>query len=501
MKENILNIIKDKTLTYEMKVLNLAKESENCLDVLNMSSKTKMYKEAGIICDLNEGKAPYRPRYIVPDYETFMKNGSEFLRLEPAQDIWEAVNNLLIIYKHVPSITSFPVYIGNIDTLLEPYVEDENEARRAIKFFLKHIDRTITDSFCHSNIGPKATKAGRIILEVERELQNATPNITLKYSKETPEDFAIEAIKTGLSCAKPSFANHEMFKADLGENYAIVSCYNGLNIGGGSYTLVRMILSKLAKMAYNEEHFMNSLLPDAVDAILDYMDKRVKFIVEESNFFESSFLVREGLLYRDRFSAMFGLVGLAECVNTLLGATEQCDRFGYSKAANELGERIIKAMYDRVNAHTAPYCEGTDNRYLLHAQVGIDTDFETSPGCRIPIGEEPPIHEHLVQSAPFHKYFPSGIGDIFKFDEMAKNNPKSILDIINGGFNIGLRYFSLYCDDCDVIRITGYLVKKSDIEALDRGEQVLQDTVALGYGAVKNSKILERKLREEKNNY
>ena len=129
-------------------------------------------------------------------------------------------------------------------------------------------------------------------------------------------------------------------------------------------------------------------------------------------------------------------------------------------------------MYDRVNAHTAPYCEGTDNHYLLHAQVGIDTDFETSPGCRIPIGEEPPIHEHLVQSAPFHKYFPSGIGDIFKFDEMAKNNPKSILDIINGGFNIGLRYFSLYCDDCDVIRITGYLVKRSDIEALDRGEQV-----------------------------
>ena len=78
---------------------------------------------------------------------------------------------------------------------------------------------------------------------------------------------------------------------------------------------------------------------------------------------------------------------------------------------------------------------------------------------------------------------------------MAKKNPKSILDIIKGAFALNMRYFSLYCDDCDVIRITGYLVKRSDIEALDRGEQVLQDTVALGYGAVKNSKILERKLR------
>lgn len=501
MGNRVMEIIKDTTLTYEMKVVNLAKEAENTLDVLGKSNKTKMYENAGVICDLFEGNAPYRPRYIVPDYDLFMKNGSKFLRLEPATDIWEAVNNLLILYKHVPSITSFPVYIGNIDTLLEPYIKDEEEARKAIKFFLKHIDRTITDSFCHGNIGPSATVAGRIILEVERELQNSTPNLTLKYSDDTPDDFAIEAINTALSCAKPSFANHKMFSSDLGEKYGIVSCYNGLNIGGGSYTLVRMVLSRLANMAYNVDHFLNTLLPDAVDAILDYMDKRVKFIVEESNFFESSFLVREGLISRDRFSAMFGLVGLAECVNILLNATEQKDRFGYGKEANELGETIIKAMYERVNAHKAPYCEVSDNHYLLHAQVGIDTDYGTSPGCRIPIGEEPPIHEHLIQSAVFHKYFPSGIGDIFKFDEMAKNNPKSILDIIKGGFNVGLRYFSLYCDDCDVIRITGYLVKRSDMETLARGEQVLNDTVVLGYGAAKNSKILERKLREEKKNY
>jgi len=496
MKDSIMNIIKDKTLTYEMKVLNLARESENSLDVLNKSDRTKMYENAGVICDLKEGNAPYRPRYIVPDYEAFMKNGSEFLNLTPANDIWDAVNNLLILYKHVPSITSFPVYIGNIDTLLDPYIEDEKEAYKAIKFFLKHIDRTITDSFCHANIGPKDTKAGRIILEVERDLQNATPNITLKYSKETSDEFAVEAIKTALTCAKPSFANHEMFSSELGERYGIASCYNGLHIGGGSYTLVRMVLSKLAALAYNEDHFLNTVLPDAVEATLDYMDRRVKFIVEESNFFESSFLVREGLISSDRFTAMFGLVGLAECVNTILGVTEQKDRFGYSERANKLGDTIINKMYDMVNSHENKYCKSTDNHYLLHAQVGIESDFGTSPGCRIPIGEEPALLDHLIQSAVFHKYFPSGIGDIFKFDEMAKKNPKSILDIIKGAFALNMRYFSLYCDDCDVIRITGYLVKRSDIEALDRGEQVLQDTVALGYGAVKNSKILERKLRD-----
>ncbi|EQB86000.1 hypothetical protein M918_16490 [Clostridium sp. BL8] len=67
MSNEILNIIKDKTLTYEMKVLSLARVAENSLDVLNMDDKIKSYREEGLICDLNEGLAPYRPRYIVPD--------------------------------------------------------------------------------------------------------------------------------------------------------------------------------------------------------------------------------------------------------------------------------------------------------------------------------------------------------------------------------------------------------------------------------------------------
>ncbi len=71
------------------------------------------------------------------------------------------------------------------------------------------------------------------------------------------------------------------------------------------------------------------------------------------------------------------------------------------------------------------------------------------------------------------------------------------MDIINGAFKEGMRYFSFYSSDSDVIRITGYLVKLSDIKKLDKGEQVLQDTVALGLGAVKNSKILERKVRDD----
>ena len=60
---------------------------------------------------------------------------------------------------------------------------------------------------------------------------------------------------------------------------------------------------------------------------------------------------------------------------------------------------------------------------------------------------------------------------------------------------MGMRYFSTYGDDADVIRITGYLVKKSDIEKLDAGAAVPQANAMWGLGEVKNSKILERKVR------
>ena len=491
---NIEAIIKDTTLTFEQKVIALARHSENSIEVLNISEETQKLRDLGVICDLFEGNAPYRPRYILPNYEKFMKEGSEFLGLKPPTNIWEATNSLLIMYKHVPSITTMPVYIGNIDYLLEPFIKDEEEAKLAIKLFLTHIDRTITDSFCHGNLGPIETKAGRIILEVERELENAIPNLTLKYSEETSKEFAMEAIKTALKTAKPSFANHSMFTSDLGD-YGIASCYNGLHVGGGAYTLVRMRLSKLAEMAEGIEDFINNKLPNAMKLMADYIEERIKYIVEESTFFETNFLIKEGFISKDRFTAMFGLVGLAECVNTLLELENKEGRFGHSEEADDLGVRIMDTMQEFINKHNSPYCKVTGEKLLLHAQVGIGDDVNVSPGCRIPIGEEPELWKHLKQTARFHKYCPSGIGDIFPFENNSVNNPEFILNIIEGAFNEGMRYFSVYSSECDVIRITGYLVKKSEIEKLNNGEATLQDTVVLGQGQVKNGKILERKIR------
>jgi len=494
---NILSIIQDPVLTYEQKVISLARAAEDSIEVLNIPAAVQSLRDRDILCDLFEGHAPYRPRYVVVNFEKFMKQGSKFLEIDPPQDLEEAVHALLILYKHIPSISTFPVYIGGLDTLLDPFIEDEERAFKTIKLFLKHIDRTITDSFCHANLGPEPTRAGTLILRAERELQDAIPNITLKVSAETPAEFLRDAAATSLITAKPSFANHAMFSKefeDFADGYAIVSCYNGLPVGGGSYTLSRLKLDKLSFEAAGSADYLERLLPEAVQLAMDYMDERIRFLVEESHFFESSFLVREGLIDPARFTAMLGEVGLAEAVNHLMKLDGRSGRFGHSQEADDLGVRIIEGIQAVVNGHFNPHL-ATGGHYLLHAQVGIDSDAGSSPGCRIPIGDEPPIHEHLLQAARYHKYFPSGIGDIFSFDETVKANPQVVVDIVKGAFDAGMRYFSSYASDADVIRITGYLVKRSEIEKLRRGEAVLQDTVALGKGAVDNQHVLERRVR------
>jgi len=490
----IFDVITSKTLTYEQKVISLAREAENSLNVLEISNEAKDFQQKKIICDLAEGHAPYRPRYVLPDYQKFLREGSVFLQLPSASDLLSALTHLQIIYSHTPSITSFPVFLGELDQLLEPFITDENEARKLIRMFLIHCDRTLTDSFVHANIGPKATKAGRIILELERELVNAVPNLTLKYNDETPDDFAIEAIKTGLATAKPYFANHDLFVNDFGNTYGIASCYNGLPIGGGSFTLIRLNMKELAKESVDIENFMNTHLPKAVKLMCEIMDKRIEFLVEKSNFFETNFLVKEGFISQSRFTAMFGIHGLAECVNTLLNSTKIKEKFGHNSEANDLSVKIVKELNLLVSNHKNKYCQFSQEKFLLHAQCGIGSDVETSPGCRIPIGEEPEMFEQILLSGKIHPYFPTGISDIFTFDETSKKNPEYVLDIIKGSMKAGIRMFSFYLSDNDLIRITGYLVKRSEINKCNSGSQNLHDTVVLGAGAVESLHIFNRKV-------
>lgn len=503
VREEMLETVKSPTLTHEQKVATMANKADSLLEVLNYPEGLRELKDCPIdsqcICDLFEGKAPLRPRYIIPDYRKLMREGSEFLNIEPPRDLFEAINALEIFYRHVPSVTNFPVYVGQLDELLEPFVQDIDEelAYKLIRLFFIQMDRTILDSFSHGNIGPKDSRAGRIILRVIADTKDAVPNMSMKYSeKETPDEFAELCVRAALASAKPSFANHELFSSELGEDYVIASCYNGLKLGGGSYTLCRMILGNIAKRAEGIDDFLEKQLPYVMRIQAEYMDERIRFMVEESGFFDNSFLAKEGFISRDRFSAMFGLVGLADAVNILLEKEGIQGRYGHDESATELGIRIMDCIDSFNRAHKNPYCEATNGSFLLHAQVGIASDISVTPGSRIPIGEEPEsLPEQLNVLSNFHHYFPSGTGDLFPIDMTVERNPSYITDIVKGSFRKKLRYMSFYSSSSDVIRITGYLVKRSEIEKLERGENVKHDTTALGMGAKHNGHILERKVR------
>ncbi len=495
IKSSVLEIIKDGNLDYKQKRHFLASIAESSVDYPEISPEADAAMHNKIICDLFEGNAPYRPRYVLPDYEKALKRGVKYLELEPPSDLDEAINFLSILYQHVPSITGYTVSLGNIDKLLMPYIGElsEEQIYKKIKLFWRYIDRTLPDAFVHANIGPEDNVIARNILRVERELKQVVPNLTLKYDSElTSESILTDAVNTVFETAKPHIANHKMISDDFGTEYGVVSCYNSLKIGGGSHTLVRLNLKKISELHIGDiDTFLNYTLTDYCNLTLEVIEARIRFLVEETRYYDTDFLAKEGIVSLDNFSAMFGFFGLAECVNILIGRKNSNLKYGHDDEANKLGLLILEKMRQVIDAKHLPYCEGNGGKAFLHAQSGIDTDIEETAGARIPIGEEPDLYSHINAVAPLHYLFNGGVSDIFHFDETAKRNPKAITDIIKVSFRKGMRMFTFNLADSEFIRITGYLVRRSDLKDF-RIEGSRYGTTQFGANTMDNDSVDER---------
>jgi YjjI family glycine radical enzyme len=489
----IRQVVEDPTLSYRQRVQRLAALAEEALPMPVVSLECAAALEARIVCDMFEGNAPYRPRYILPDYAKALREGSAYLELPPPSDLNEALWFLISMYSQVPSITGYPVYLGDLDTLLAPYAEGMSRAElvRTLRPFWRALDRTLPDAFVHTNLGPHDSPIGRAVLELERELQQVVPNITLKVTAETPDDYLRDAVETVFACAKPHFVNHPMMTGDLGDHYAAVSCYNSLKIGGGSHTLVRLNLFEAVKAHQgSSEGFFTTTLPRYVELTAELMEARIRYLVERARFYDHDWLAREGLISLSRFSAMFGIFGLAEAVNLLQERAGCSGRYGHDAAANALAHRLSERVAASVAERPLPYCEGFAGRAMLHSQSGIDSDIGVSAGTRIPIGQEPGLYEHLQAVAPHHRLFPAGISDILHFDETARRNPAAVVDIIRGAFARGMRDFTFNLDSNDFIRITGYLVRKSDLAMIADGAR--HGSSFLGYGSESEAHCTQR---------
>lgn len=501
--QDILDIATSTTMTTKQKLAGLGNVAERLIspiELLGYTEEEMAYINNQMICDLNEGYVAYRPRYIVPDYGVFVQKGCEFLELDPPKDLEELLDGLLILYAHVPSVTNYPVFIGHLDRLMDPFITDEDKDYVRIKRFLNHIDKTIIDSFCHADIGPYGTTAGKLILKAVVELQNPTPNMTIRYDKnKTSREFAELAAASCLQASKPSFSNDAYYTQDVGD-HALCSCYNALPFAGGAFTLSRLRLGTIGRAVNSLDELINELLPKVTRLMLSIMDKRITYMVEKTNFFETSFLQKEGFIDKKNFTGMFAIVGLADGVNAMLKAEGLDETFGTSERGDEIGHLIMKTIEEIVDAHEGKYVERTGGKYLLHAQVGAslhDEDYANAPAHRVKVGQEPTLVEQLKQSAPFHQYFPSGTGDLYAFDQTWLDHPGAVVDIIDGAFASGYRYITTYMKNTDLIRVTGYLVKKSEVEKLRNGQEVLRDTTVFGMGTDDTSDVFDRRLRAE----
>ena len=69
-------------------------------------------------------------------------------------------------------------------------------------------------------------------------------------------------------------------------------------------------------------------------------------------------------------------------------------------------------------------------------------------------------------------------------------------DIIKGAMTSGMRYFSGYLENNDVVRVTGYLVKKSELAKLDQHKQSLNNVSIFGQGARDKGNALDRRVEK-----
>ncbi|HEX4905579.1 MAG TPA: YjjI family glycine radical enzyme [Acidimicrobiales bacterium] len=484
----IRSIVEDPALTYRQRMHRLAGAAEDLLEYPALPDDAAAALDKRVVCDLHEGPAPHRPRYALPDYGRVLTNGSAYLELAPATTLDDALATLLILYTQVPSITGYPVYVGDWDDLLAPFVTDVDDEHltASLRRFWVSMDRMLPDAFTHGDLGPDDSRVTRTVLALERELRQVVPNLTLKVDPgRTPDDLLVDAVRTVFDTGKPHFVNHPMMVRDLGERYAAVSCYNSLLVGGGAHTLVRLNLAAAAdEHGGSADAFIRDALPRWVERTAAVIEARVRYLVEEACFFEHSWLVREGLLDPSRFTAMFGVFGLAECVDGLLFGA----RYGRDEAANDLGLRITRRLAELVADRPVPHCAGS--RCALHAQAGIETDVGATAGTRIPVGDEPPLLDHLRCVTPHHALFPAGISDVLHFDDTARRNPQAIVDVIRGAFTTGMRDFTFNLDSNDFIRITGYLVRKSDLAGIDEGAR--HGSTFLGAGSVHTGHVDQR---------
>ena len=102
---------------------------------------------------------------------------------------------------------------------------------------------------------------------------------------------------------------------------------------------------------------------------------------------------------------------------------------------------------------------------------------------------------HIKALLPHHKYYPSGISEILTIDETIRSNPQALFTLCKGALQSGFREFTANVAGNDLVRVTGYMIRLSDVEKYRNDEGSRINTTVLGAEAADLTHILDRKPR------
>jgi hypothetical protein len=427
------------------------------------------------------------PRYVLPDYAKALRQGSRHLELDPPVDLDDALSFLTILYGHVPSVTTYPVYLGDLDALLEPFVPadlPDAELDRKLRRFWIQLDRLLPDAFVHTNLGPGDGRVVRSILRVERSLRQVVPNITLKVDPAvTPDSLIEDAVQHRLRHRQTALRQ----PPDDGRRPRRPVCRGQLlQLAQDRWRLAhpRAAQPQGVPRSARTAGWPSSSptgLPMWVELTAELIEARIRSLVEHQHFFETHWLAQEGLIDIERFSAMFGIFGLAECVAELLAHDGiHGVRYGHDAVANDAAYRIVERVAELVAARPLPYCAGGAGAAYLHSQSGIDLDVDVTAGTASRSATSRGCASTSRCARRTTSTSPRGQRHLPRRPDRGRN-PSAMVDIIRGAFTVGMRDFTFNLDDNEFIRITGYLVRKSDLVGIDEhGARHGSDYLAAG---------------------
>jgi hypothetical protein len=110
--------------------------------------------------------------------------------------------------------------------------------------------------------------------------------------------------------------------------------------------------------------------------------------------------------------------------------------------------------------------------------------------------QEPEIYDHIEVEGCLHESLDGGVSTILVFEPTARENPEAVLNIIEGALRSGVRGLSVGCADSEYVRVTGYLVRRSDIEGARTERQHRRDTDAIVADLLENQpQFFNRRVR------